>query len=165
MLNPDVATAGRAGLQLSCHALQCMVGCATCLCPVAGEDNFAEASDAYEAAGEVEAVVRLSLDKLRNPHKAAALARRSRSVGAAALVAQYCVGAGDFQVSAGAGMMFLDCGPACPCRHAVSAGAGMMFLGCSPAYPGGLVTGVGDWLMALGCCPAYLGGLAVGAGD
>ena len=98
----------------SCPLMLCRVGCDTCLRPAAGESKFAEASDAYEAAGEVEAVVRLNLDKLRNPHKAAALARRSKSVGAAALVAQYCVVAGDFQVSAGPGTMSSGCSPACP---------------------------------------------------
>ena len=99
----------------------CRVGCDTCLCPAAGEGKFAEASDAYEAAGEVEAVVRLNLDKLRNPHKAAALARRSKSVGAAALVAQYCVVAGDFQVSPGAEDMSLGCSSASPGGLAVRA--------------------------------------------
>ena len=112
-----------------------MVGCDTCLCPAAGEGKFAEASGAYEAAGEVEAVVRLNLDKLRNPHKAAALARRSRSVGAAALVAQYCVVAGDFQVSGGARLMSLGCSPACPCALAIRAQRGA---GCLAAWHGKL---------------------------
>ena len=117
--------------QLFTGALGRIVGCDTCMSPAAGEGKFAEASDAYEAAGEVEAVVRLNLDKLRNPHKAAALARRSRSVGAAALVAQYCVVAGDFQVSAAAGMLSLGCSPACPCGLAVWAEGGEQ-LGMAP---------------------------------
>lgn len=54
------------------------------------EGNFAEAAAAYEVANNVEAVVRINLQKLNNPQKAFALVRKTHSIESANLVAQFC---------------------------------------------------------------------------
>lgn len=64
----------------------------------AGEGEYAEAAVAYEAAGELDSVVRLSLDQLKSPHKAAAIVRKAGSRDAAQRLAQYCLAARDYQV-------------------------------------------------------------------
>lgn len=64
----------------------------------AGEGAFAEAAVAYEAAGDVDSMVRLSLDQLKSPHKAAAMVRKAGSRDAAQRLARYCLTAQDFQV-------------------------------------------------------------------
>ncbi|KAF8062105.1 WDR19 [Scenedesmus sp. PABB004] len=59
------------------------------------EGRWADAAAAYEAAGDVDAVVQLCLDRLGDAPRACALARRTRSTGAAAAVARHCLSAGD----------------------------------------------------------------------
>ena len=54
------------------------------------EGNYTEAAAAYEVANNVEAVVRINLQKLNNPQKAFALVRKTHSVESANLVAQFC---------------------------------------------------------------------------
>lgn len=62
-----------------------------------GEGKYADAAAAYEAAGDLDNVVRLCLDKLNNLQKACALVRRTQSVPSAQLVAKHCLQAGDFK--------------------------------------------------------------------
>lgn len=62
-----------------------------------GEGKYADAAAAYEAANDMDSVVRLNLDKLKNPHKAFAVVRKTRSSEGASLVANYCLSNGDFQ--------------------------------------------------------------------
>lgn len=64
----------------------------------AGEGSYAEAAVAYEAAGDLDNVVRLNLDQLKNPLKAAAIVRKAGSRDAAQRLAQYCLAARDYQV-------------------------------------------------------------------
>ena len=54
------------------------------------EGNYAEAAAAYEVANNVEAVVRINLQKLNNPQKAFALVRKTHAIESANLVAQFC---------------------------------------------------------------------------
>ncbi|KAK9830069.1 hypothetical protein WJX72_009571 [[Myrmecia] bisecta] len=61
------------------------------------EGKYAEAADAFEAAGEIDAVIRLNLERLNNPHKASGMVRQSRSVEGAAAVAKYCLASKDYQ--------------------------------------------------------------------
>lgn len=68
-------------------------------CMAAGQGDFAEAAVAYEAAGDLDSLVRLHLDKLKSPHKAAALVRKAGSRAAAQRLARYCIAARDYQVS------------------------------------------------------------------
>lgn len=63
-----------------------------------GQGEYAEAAVAYEAAGDQEAVVRLNLDKLKSPHKAASMVRKGGSREGAQRLAQYCVATRDYQV-------------------------------------------------------------------
>eukprot|EP00955_Chlamydomonas_euryale_P009184 98506-Chlamydomonas_euryale.AAC.1 len=60
------------------------------------EGRYAEAAVAYEAAGDMDSVVRLSIDRLNAPTKAYAIVRRTRSVEAAALLTRWCLQAQDF---------------------------------------------------------------------
>ncbi|GAX77949.1 hypothetical protein CEUSTIGMA_g5391.t1 [Chlamydomonas eustigma] len=60
------------------------------------EGRYGEAASAYEAAGDMDSVVRLSLEKLNAPQRAYAIVRKTKSVEAAALLARYCLGAQDF---------------------------------------------------------------------
>ena len=53
---------------------------------------------AYEAAGDQDAVVRLNLDKLKSPHKAASMVRKGGSREGAQRLAQYCIATRDYQV-------------------------------------------------------------------
>ena len=69
----------------------------TCLVS-AGQGEFAEAAAAYEAAGDLDSVVRLSLEKLNSPHKASAMVRKAGSREAAQRLARHCVAARDYQV-------------------------------------------------------------------
>ena len=66
---------------------------------LSGEGEYAEAEVAYDAAGDQESVVRLQLDRLKSPHKAAALVRKGGSRAGAQRLAQYCLSARDYQVS------------------------------------------------------------------
>ena len=65
----------------------------------AGQGDFAEASNAYEVAGDLDSVVRLSLEQLKNPHRAAAIVRKAGSREAAQRLANHCLAARDHQVS------------------------------------------------------------------
>lgn len=53
---------------------------------------------AYEAAGDLDSVVRLSLEQLKSPHRAAAIVRKAGSREAAQRLAHYCLASGDYQV-------------------------------------------------------------------
>ncbi|KAL3149725.1 hypothetical protein ABBQ38_013551 [Trebouxia sp. C0009 RCD-2024] len=63
------------------------------------EGSYAEAAVAYEAAGDLDNVVRLNLDQLKNPLKAAAIVRKAGSRDAAQRLAQYCLAARDYQAA------------------------------------------------------------------
>ena len=65
---------------------------------VAGEGSYAEAAVAYEAAGDLDSVVRLNLDALKNRYKAAAIVRSAGSRDAAQRLAHHCLAARDYQV-------------------------------------------------------------------
>lgn len=54
---------------------------------------------AYEAAGDLDSVVRLSLEQLKSPQRAAALVRKAASREAAQRLAHHCLAARDYQVS------------------------------------------------------------------
>ena len=54
---------------------------------------------AYEAAGDLDSVARLSLEQLNSPHRAAAIVRKAGSREAAQRLARHCLAAGDYQVS------------------------------------------------------------------
>lgn len=64
----------------------------------AGQGEYAEAAAAYEAAGDQDAVVRLNLDRLKSPYKAAAMVRQGGSREGAQRLAQYCIATRDYQV-------------------------------------------------------------------
>lgn len=64
-----------------------------------GQGEYGEAAVAYEAAGDLDNVVRLSLEHLKSPHRAAALVRRAGSREAAQRLAHHCLAARDYQVS------------------------------------------------------------------
>lgn len=66
---------------------------------VAGEGEYGDAAVAYEAAGDLDSVVRLSLEQLKSPHRAAAIVRKAGSREAAQRLAHYCLAARDYQVS------------------------------------------------------------------
>jgi WD repeat-containing protein 19 len=59
--------------------------------------DYAEAAKAYERARDTDNLVRLLLDHLDAPERAAAIVRQTRSSEGATLLARYCVGAGDFR--------------------------------------------------------------------
>ena len=63
------------------------------------EGKFEEAADAYGRANDVDAVVRLHLEKLQKPQRAFTLVRDSKSVLGALLVAQHCQGVGDHRAA------------------------------------------------------------------
>ncbi|KAL0039283.1 hypothetical protein WJX79_001413 [Trebouxia sp. C0005] len=63
------------------------------------QGEYAEAAVAYEAAGDQDAVVRLNLDKLKSPHKAASMVRKGGSREGAQRLAQYCVATRDYQAA------------------------------------------------------------------
>jgi WD repeat-containing protein 19 len=63
------------------------------------EGKFEEAAEAYGRANDVDAVVRLYLEKLQRPQKAFSLVRDSKTVQGALLVAQYCQGVGDHRAA------------------------------------------------------------------
>ncbi|KAJ7557745.1 hypothetical protein O6H91_04G007600 [Diphasiastrum complanatum] len=60
------------------------------------ESIFVEASAAYEAAGDVESVVRLHLGPLKNPRKAFSALQKLKSIGGAIMAAKYCKSVGDY---------------------------------------------------------------------
>eukprot|EP00193_Tetraselmis_chui_P006636 CAMPEP_0177753690 /NCGR_PEP_ID=MMETSP0491_2-20121128/1597_1 /TAXON_ID=63592 /ORGANISM="Tetraselmis chuii, Strain PLY429" /LENGTH=282 /DNA_ID=CAMNT_0019268997 /DNA_START=33 /DNA_END=878 /DNA_ORIENTATION=+ len=62
-----------------------------------GEGKYADAAAAYEAANDMDSVVRLNLEKLKNPHKAFAVVRKTRSSEGASMVANFCLSNGDYQ--------------------------------------------------------------------
>eukprot|EP00873_Tetraselmis_striata_P029142 jgi/Tetstr1/449406/TSEL_036501.t1 len=62
-----------------------------------GEGKYAEAAAAYEAANDMDSVARLNLEKLKNPHKAFAVVRKTHSSEGASMVANFCLSNGDFQ--------------------------------------------------------------------
>uniref|UniRef100_A0A061RSU0 Wd repeat-containing protein 19 n=2 Tax=Tetraselmis sp. GSL018 TaxID=582737 RepID=A0A061RSU0_9CHLO len=64
-----------------------------------GEGKFQEAVAAYEAAGEMDSVVRLNLERLKNPHKAFAVVRKTRSSEGASMVANFCISNGDYSTA------------------------------------------------------------------
>lgn len=61
------------------------------------EGDFGEACEAYERAGDTDAVTRLCLTKLNNPTKAFTLVRKSRSSLGAAFAAKYCLANGEVE--------------------------------------------------------------------
>lgn len=60
------------------------------------EGRYAEAAAAYEAAGDLDAVVRLALEKLGQPQRAYAIVRKTQSVESAGLLARFCLQSQDF---------------------------------------------------------------------
>lgn len=61
----------------------------------AGE--FSAASDAYEAAGDMDNVVRIQLENLNNPDKAFSIVRETKSSEGAQVVAKFCTETGNFK--------------------------------------------------------------------
>jgi len=59
--------------------------------------EYLEAAKAYERARDMDSVVRLLLDHLNAPERAAAIVRQTRSSEGATLIARYCTGVGDFR--------------------------------------------------------------------
>lgn len=55
------------------------------------EGRYADAAAAYEAAGDLDALVRLCLGPLGQPQRAFGLVRKSQSVAAADLLARHCL--------------------------------------------------------------------------
>lgn len=70
-----------------------------------GIGDYAEAVGAYEAGSDWDSVVRLYLEQLQAPQKAAALVRKGCTRNGALRLAQYCMTAKDYQVRPSA-MMF-----------------------------------------------------------
>jgi hypothetical protein len=64
------------------------------------EGRFAEAAAAYEAAGDMDAVVRLCLERLNQPQRAYAIVRKTQSAEAANQLSRFCLQAQDFGVGA-----------------------------------------------------------------
>ena len=64
----------------------------------AGQGEYAEAVGAYEAASDWDSVVRLYLERLQAPQKAAALVRKGCTRDGALRLAQHCLSARDYQV-------------------------------------------------------------------
>lgn len=54
------------------------------------EGSFAEAVEAYEMAKDYDSVIRLNLNQLKNPQKAFAMVRKSRTAEGAIMVSQFC---------------------------------------------------------------------------
>lgn len=61
------------------------------------EGNFKEALKAYKKAKDMEACVRLLLEKCNDPAEAMDIARKTRSVESAVLISKYCEGVGNFK--------------------------------------------------------------------
>mmetsp|Transcript_36982 Transcript_36982/g.82211 ORF Transcript_36982/g.82211 Transcript_36982/m.82211 type:complete len:1366 (+) Transcript_36982:300-4397(+) len=61
------------------------------------EGRYAEAAAAYEAAGDMDSVVRLALEHLGAPQRAYAIVRKTQSVEAAGQLAKFCLQSQDFQ--------------------------------------------------------------------
>lgn len=61
------------------------------------EGKYADAAVAYEAAGEMDAVVRLCLERLNNAPKAYSIVRKTQSVEAANMLSKHCMAVQDFQ--------------------------------------------------------------------
>lgn len=61
------------------------------------EGRYSEAAAAYEAAGDMDAVVRLCLERLNASNRAYTIVRKTKSVEAAGQLARYCLTAQDFQ--------------------------------------------------------------------
>ena len=69
------------------------------LCPACPPcRRWAEAAAAYETAGDMDSVVRLSLEKLGAPQRAYAIVRKTQSVEAASQLARFCLQSQDFAV-------------------------------------------------------------------
>ena len=67
------------------------------------EGSFVEAADAFQKAKEYDAVVRISLEKLRDPDRAVEMVTLSKSIEGAKMVAKFFMGLGD----AGSAIRFL----------------------------------------------------------
>ena len=74
----------------------------------AGQGEYAEAVGAYEAGSDWDSVVRLYLERLQAPQKAAALVRKGCTRDGALRLAQHCLSARDYQVKA-----FVSCSWQC----------------------------------------------------
>ncbi|KXZ49298.1 hypothetical protein GPECTOR_22g892 [Gonium pectorale] len=61
------------------------------------EGRYAEAATAYEAAGDMDSVVRLCLERLNQPQRAYAIVRKTQSVEAANQLSRFCLQTQDFQ--------------------------------------------------------------------
>lgn len=61
------------------------------------EGKYADAANAYEAAGDYDNVVRLCLDRINNPQKAYTLVRKSASVVGAGMLTKYCLQVNDWK--------------------------------------------------------------------
>ncbi|GLC35581.1 hypothetical protein PLESTB_000191100 [Pleodorina starrii] len=61
------------------------------------EGRWAEAATAYEAAGDMDSVVRLCLERLNQPQRAYAIVRKTQSVEAANQLSRFCLQTQDFQ--------------------------------------------------------------------
>lgn len=59
--------------------------------------DFAAAADAFAAAGDLDNVVRLQLEKLHDPERAFAIVRETKSSEGALAAARHCTDAGDFR--------------------------------------------------------------------
>jgi hypothetical protein len=62
--------------------------------------RYAEAATAYEAANDMDSVVRLALERLNAPQRAYAIVRKTRSVEAASQLARFCLQSQEFSVGA-----------------------------------------------------------------
>lgn len=60
------------------------------------EGRYAEAATAYEAANDMDSVVRLALERLNAPQRAYAIVRKTRSVEAASQLARFCLQSQEF---------------------------------------------------------------------
>lgn len=61
------------------------------------EGRYGEACTAYEAAGDMDSVVRLSIERLNQPQKAYAIVRKTKSIEAASMLSRHCLQAKDFK--------------------------------------------------------------------
>lgn len=61
------------------------------------EGRHGEACAAYEAAGDMDSVVRLSIERLNQPQKAYAIVRKTKSIEAASMLSRHCLQAKDFK--------------------------------------------------------------------
>ena len=81
---------------------------------LSGQGDYIEAVSAYEAGSDWDSVVRLYLEKLQAPQKAAALVRKGCTRDGALRLAHYCMSAKDYQVC-----IAPDCMPLHELLHAV----------------------------------------------